>query len=215
MRDCRLSNGGRFFVAFFLSFATLDVNDFHMNEHKLFFGIPLSGRLRKRLAQDAKEWEKYPLFLTRPDNLHVTVLFLGFVKPEAIADISEAAREACAGVEPFDMLFSGIELAPESDDPKMIWLSGEPCEELRLLRTAFERAFSEKLAENKSFRPHVTLARIRRNLWNALPPESKPAFPTPVAFSEPVSSVVLFESVSSGVNRQYLPMEEFPLGIID
>jgi 2'-5' RNA ligase len=208
-------NGSRFFVAFFSSSATLDGNDFHMNEHKLFFGIPLSGRLRKRLAQDAKEWEKYPIFLTRPDNLHVTVLFLGFVKPEAIADISEAAREACACVEPFDMLFSGIELAPESDDPKMIWLSGEPSEELRLLRTAFERAFSEKLAENKSFRPHVTLARIRRNLWNALPEESKPAFPIRVALSEPVSSVVLFESVSSGVNRQYLPMEEFPLGMTD
>jgi 2'-5' RNA ligase len=183
-----------------------------MNEHKLFFGIPLSGRLKTRISRMASEWEKYPLFLTRPDNLHVTVIFLGFVKPEAIADISESAREACAGIEPFDMTFSEITLAPGTDDAKMVWLSGEPSEELRQLRTAFERAFSEKLAENKSFRPHVTLARLRRNLWNALPAESKPDFPLPVAFSEPVSSVVLFESISSGANRQYLPMEEFPLG---
>ncbi len=183
-----------------------------MNERKLFFGIPLSERLRRRVGRDVAEWEKYPLFLTRPDNLHVTVLFLGFVKPEAIFDISETAREICAGIEPFDMTFSEIALAPDSSDAKMIWLLGDPSEELRTLRTGFERAFTEKLAENKSFRPHVTLARLKRSQWNMLPSESKPAFPVKAAFSEPVSSVVLFESVSSGANRQYLPMEEFPLG---
>ena len=190
----------------------MGASDDHMNEKKLFFGIPLEPRSQKRILRAEEGWDTLPLFLSRPEFLHVTVFFMGFLKNEDIAGISEAARRICAEVEPFDIVFDEITLAPDTDEPKMIWLSGVENESLLLLRNAFEREFSEKLAENKRFRPHVTLARIRRSRWSALPPEKLPAFPIPISIVESVSSVVLFESTTEGGGRQYIPLDEYPLG---
>lgn len=183
-----------------------------MNEKKLFFGIPLEPRSQKRVLRAEEEWDTLPLFISRPEFLHVTVFFMGFLKNEDIADISEAARRICAEVEPFDIVFDEIALAPDVDDPKMIWLSGVENESLLMLRNAFEREFSEKLAENKRFRPHVTLARIRRNRWATLPKEARPVFPQPISVVESVSNIVLFESTTEGGGRQYIPLDEYPLG---
>lgn len=183
-----------------------------MNEKKLFFGIPLESRSQKRILRAEQGWDTLPLFLSRPEFLHVTIFFMGFLKTEDIADISATARGICADIEPFDIFFDRVILAPDAQDPKMIWLSGIENEPLLLLRNAFERAFSEKMAKNKRFRPHVTLARIRRNRWAKLTDEQKPAFPQPLSVVESVSSIVLFESTTEGGGKQYIPLDEYALG---
>lgn len=182
-----------------------------MNEKRLFFGIPLEPRSQKRILRAQEGWDTLPLLLSRPEFLHVTILFMGFLKNEDIPGISEVARSICAGIEPFDIVFDEIVLAPDTEHPKMIWLSGQENDSLLALRNAFEREFSEKLAENKRFRPHVTLAKIRRNRWDALAAENRPAFPIPLSVVESVSSVVLFESTTDGGGRQYIPLDEYPL----
>jgi 2'-5' RNA ligase len=167
-----------------------------MNERRLFFGIPLSEQTRARIARETEKWESLPLFVTRPGHLHVTVLFLGFVRDEVVPDISDAAREICAGLE----------------RPKMVWLTGEESDGLLRLRNAFDAEFADKLTESKRFLPHVTLARLKRNLFSSVDPERKASLVRPFSILEPVSSVTLFESVGTGAKREYLPMEEFVLG---
>ncbi|NTW13762.1 MAG: RNA 2',3'-cyclic phosphodiesterase [Candidatus Moranbacteria bacterium] len=183
-----------------------------MNERRLFFGIPLSEQTRARIAKETQQWESLPLFVTRADHLHVTVFFLGFVVDEVIPDISDVAREICAEIEPFELMFRETVFAPDAERPKMIWLSGDENEGLLLLRNAFEEEFADKLSGNLRFRPHVTLARLKRNLFASVAPERKASLVKPFSILEPVSSVTLFESVGSGAQREYLPMEEFPLG---
>lgn len=183
-----------------------------MNERRLFFAIPLSDPLRKRLAKEMGRWEDLPLFLSRPEHLHVTVSFLGFVPDEDVAEISEVARDICASSEPFELLFTGTELAPDADRPKMVWLSGEESGPLRDLRNAFEAGFSDKRSESRSFRPHVTLAKLKRYEFSELPEEKRSVVSKKLVLSEPVSSVVLFESIGTGAKLEYLPMGEFPLG---
>ncbi|NTW45525.1 MAG: RNA 2',3'-cyclic phosphodiesterase [Candidatus Moranbacteria bacterium] len=183
-----------------------------MNERRLFFAIPLSSQTRTRLAREASTWESLPLFVTRPDHLHVTLLFLGFVSDEDVERYSEAAREICSETEPFEILFDGIVYAPEGESPKMLWLRGVESEPLLRLRNAFEAELSERPAEFQRFRPHVNLARLQRNRFALLPEDRRVALPKSLRIVEPVSSVVLFESVGAGAKREYLAMEEFPLG---
>lgn len=182
-----------------------------MNERRIFFAIPLTRQTKTRITRDISTWEKLPLFTVRPDHLHVTLLFLGFVRDEDVERYSEVAREICADIEPFEIDFTGISYAPDEKSPKMLWLTGEENETLLHLRNALESGLSDKAAEFQRFRPHVTLARLKRNLFASLPEERKAALPKQFRIVEPVSSVVLYESVGTGAKREYLPMEEFPL----
>lgn len=184
-----------------------------MHERRLFFGIPLSAPLRTRLSKEMSRWEELPLLPVRKEHLHVTVLFLGFVADEDVAEASDIAREICAEHEPFDLFFDGIVAAPDEEQPKMVWLSGGESDALRDLRNDFVGAFSERASDSLRFRPHVMLAKLKRNAFAKLPEKERQRIFRSVALSEPVSSVTLFESVGSGPRLQYLPMEEFPLGV--
>jgi 2'-5' RNA ligase len=182
----------------------------HMNERRLFFGIALSGAAKKPIMREMMKWETLPLFSTFPENLHVTMFFLGFIEDGMLPDIVSRAAELCTRCEPFDVDFSDIILAPEGKDPSMIWLQGVPSEGALALRNGLEQTFSSKRAENKRFSPHVTLARLRKSAWNKL--ETKPIFPKTLLVSESVSSLTLFESVSEDGKRKFVPIDEFPLG---
>jgi 2'-5' RNA ligase len=183
-----------------------------MNERKLFLGIPIVGKARTRLSREISSWENLPVFPVRPENLYVTISFLGLVTDEHAFRIAEIAKRVCAESEPFDLYFSEIETEPDAENPKTIRLSGEPSEALLSIRNALDRELFGRSVGGKTLRPHVTLGRIRRREFSELPEESRKSVSKPVSLVEPVSSIVLFESVGSGAKRQYLSMDEFPLG---
>ncbi len=183
-----------------------------MNERRLFFAVPISDPVRKRLVREMRNWEGLPLIPERPEFLHVTVLFLGYVPDEDVAEISDIAAGICAAHEPFEIAFSGIELRPDTDEPKMLWLAGEESEELRNLHNDFACELSEGISGSRHFRPHITLAKVKKNAFLKLPEAERERIAKPLLLSEPVSSVVLFESIGTGPKREYLPMEEFVLG---
>ncbi len=183
-----------------------------MNERKLYLGIPLSGKSKTRIAQCIEKWVGLPVFPTRPENLFVTVQFLGFVTDENAVWMAETAKEVCSEVEPFDITFSTITTAPDEGQIKTIQLVGEENGQLLALRNMLERELAGKLADLKRFRPRVTLAQVKRREFAALSEEQRSLFPQPISVSEPVSSVILYECVGTGAKRQYLVMDECPLG---
>lgn len=183
-----------------------------MNERRLFLGIPIVGKSRTRLSQVISAWGDLPVFPIRPENLHAEVLPLGFVTDEHAAELADIAEEVCADFEPFDISFQEIAMAPEGGSAKTIRLVGEESAPMLVLRNALERELMGKTAEGKRFRPHVTLARVKRHEFASLLETKLAMFPQPVSLSEPVSSVILYESIGSGAKQQYLSMGEFPLG---
>lgn len=183
-----------------------------MNERKLYLGIPLSGKSKTRIAQSIEKWGRLPVFTVRPENLFVTVLFLGFVTDENAVWMAETAGEVCAGIEPFDITLTTITTAPDDGQIKTIQLVGEESGHLLALRNALERELAGKQVNGKRFRPRVTLAQVKRHEFSALPAAELSMFPQSISVSEPVSSVILYESVGAGAKRQYLVMDEFSLG---
>lgn len=181
-----------------------------LNTRRLFVGIPLSERLQKRLSSEIARFEHLPIIPTRKGNFHVTLMFLGFVNEEGIPEIVEALEDAVAGVEPFEVDLSEIRAEPNDEHPTMIWFAGDASEALTHLRNTVTEALEYLTPASKSFRPHVTLAKIRRGKFEAL--EEKPEFGKPLHVIEPVDSIALFESATVDGKRAYLPLAEFPLG---
>lgn len=181
-----------------------------LSTRRLFVGIPLSERLQKRLASEIARFEHLPIIPTRRGNFHITLLFLGFINEEGIPEIVEALEDAVVNIEPFEVDLSEIRAEPNDEHPTMIWFVGEPSHALVELRNTVANALAYLTPESKSFRPHVTLAKIRRGKYEAL--ETKPEFGKSLHIIEPVDSIALFESTTVDGKRAYLPLAEFPLG---
>ncbi|MBI2439652.1 MAG: RNA 2',3'-cyclic phosphodiesterase [Candidatus Moranbacteria bacterium] len=176
---------------------------------RLFIGIPLSPPFRKRLSREIHQWPKEAVLPTAEENLHVTLLFLGFVQEDQVPSICAKVGEACKNFESFELFFTGIKLLDNDEHPKMIWLTGEASEELKNLREAMEKKFSAFITEKKSYRPHVTLAKIKKQKWLSL--SEKPKFKEQTSFVEPVDTVCIFESLSLDGKRRYEPIDTFAL----
>ena len=181
-----------------------------MHYRRVFVGIPVSQSFGKRLLRKMETWQNLPIRFGKEENFHVTLAFLGLVKDDDLPGICEDITEALRGTESFDMSFNEIKLTPKGgDEAKMLWLTGEPSTGLANLRNALEASLSSFDPEYKSFVPHITLGRVLRTRWAKLP--ERPDIRETVNLAESVSGVTLYESVSEGGKRKYIPLAEFSL----
>lgn len=119
----------------------------------------LSWRLRDRLdTRDLRvSW-------VRPENVHLTLRFLGDVTEDQIAQLSIPMDEACRAEQPFALRVCGTGAFPNVRRPSVIWVAVGPLDGPldRIQKAAEAAAQGVGLArEEKKFHPHLTLARIR------------------------------------------------------
>ncbi len=176
---------------------------------RVFVGIDLPAQVKKRLAQKMEKRQDLPVRWALEDNLHVTLSFLGYVNDSVLADICAKVRRACEDNEIFDIMLEEIVIAPSPQEPRMIWVEGLPSENLKRLQESIERELGIFQKKKRTFRPHVTLGRIRKEKWKKLPeiPEIREKFSALI----PVESVEIFESVVEEGKRRYLLLESCPL----
>jgi len=103
-------------------------------------------------------------WVDRP-QLHVTLKFLGDVPDELAADVCARAAEAAAQVEPFDFSVRGLICAPASGRQLRMFWAGvqDPTSRMAELHRRLNAALAGLglKEENRAFKPHVTLARVR------------------------------------------------------
>ena len=123
-------------------------------KRKIFISINLLDRDKKGLIRATEKWQDLPVRWSSEENLHITLSFLGYAYDSALGDICEKVRIASQKSQIFDIALEEIILAPNSLEPKMIWLTGAPNEELRLLQENIEKELGVFQREKKAFRPH-------------------------------------------------------------
>ncbi len=103
---------------------------------------------------------------TRPEDLHLTVCFLGGVEEARLSGLEAALAAAADSARSFGLSPAGIELAPPGRrPPTMIWASMNGSEGFERLAVAVRRAaapFAPEMPAAKAVLPHVTLARFGR-----------------------------------------------------
>lgn len=99
----------------------------------------------------------------RPEQLHLTVRFIGDVDGGLFHDI----RDILAGVEagPFSLQLKGVGCFPPRGAPRVLWVGLEKSEELHRLRRKIDtRLLQAGLEpEGRKFSPHITLARLKNS----------------------------------------------------
>ncbi|MFA5925348.1 MAG: RNA 2',3'-cyclic phosphodiesterase [Parcubacteria group bacterium] len=181
-------------------------------QKRLFLGISVPENVKKRLFRLVEnKFQSLPVKWARPENMHITLSFLGHIQEENIPAICDSIRESLGNIGVFELDFEKIEYGPGQDSKRMIWATGKRSEELEELKFRLESALGDLRKEKKKFTPHITLGRIRRGEWLRL--EKEPDIFEEYKFNVPVSSVELLESKSEKGKRVYYTLESFPLNI--
>jgi 2'-5' RNA ligase len=116
--------------------------------------------LQDRLAADGADakW-------VEPDNLHVTLLFLGEVDNRDVPAICSAVADVCAGFAPFALTVEGVGAFPSARRPRtLVATLTEGKGELTALHAALEpplMALGCYRREARPFTPHLTVGRVR------------------------------------------------------
>jgi 2'-5' RNA ligase len=97
------------------------------------------------------------------DKMHLTVRFIGHVADDRVATVLEALRPPLP-IAPFDTALGECGVFPRSGPPRVLWIGlqdGLPS--LKAMHDEFnQRLVSLGLAaEDRPFRPHLTLARVK------------------------------------------------------
>jgi 2'-5' RNA ligase len=116
----------------------------------------IQGRLQ-RVIRGELRW-------VRPEAIHLTLKFFGDISEEAVADIAAVVEKAAARAAPFLLAIGGVGVFPDQRRPRVLWL-GMDGDVPRLLRLQQELEAGLGMvgfpAEERPFRPHLTLARIK------------------------------------------------------
>ncbi|MAE62499.1 MAG: RNA 2',3'-cyclic phosphodiesterase [Planctomycetaceae bacterium] len=177
---------------------------------RCFIAIELDDAARADLADFMQQVNIEGLRPTAPENLHLTVKFLGNVVPDLIARVAEALEQAANDVAPFELHIEGIDYIPHARRPRVL---AARCDVPPTLSELVDQTESmmELLGfprEGRPYRAHITLGRFRR------PPRLVAAvdsFDTGL-ISVPVDHITLMASdlqptgpVYSAVSRALLP----------
>ncbi len=100
---------------------------------------------------------------TDPDQMHLTVRFIGEVDGGVMEDILGAL--ATVRADSFSIHLKGVGHFPPRQDPQTLWIGVEKSEGLSLLRSRVESALARAGVprERRKFHPHVRLAYLRNS----------------------------------------------------
>lgn len=98
------------------------------------------------------------------ENLHITLNFLGDVPDELLTQVCDVAAAVAGQIQPFEIEVAGLTVTPPRGSPRMFWADVEdPTGSLTIMHEQLDAGLYGLglRQEERNFRPHITLARIK------------------------------------------------------
>ncbi len=158
---------------------------------RVFVGLKLEAAIADELFRLAQGLERFDVRRISAADLHLTL-----VPPwnaESIPQVVEKLRRAVVNFSGFLLTFEHVGYGPEPRRPRLLWAECAASEPLAQLHGVLLRAFGS--ANERPFRPHATLARLREN---ARAVARRCPMDCMLALTQHVRSVELFQSPGAG-----------------
>ena len=132
---------------------------------RLFVAVPIGEELREALRTPVEEWgndeQLAGLRWTDRDGWHVTLAFLGSTEAAAVPELIERLASVAPAHGATTSRTGGLGAFPTPARARVAWYGVEDAEG-RLARLAADVAAVLGLDASRPLRPHLTLARVRR-----------------------------------------------------
>ena len=135
---------------------------------RVFYAVELPREVRDAAAAHAarlrRDFPDARAGWARPEGLHITLKFIGEVDAPRVEALSRAAGAAVEGFRPFPLTVEESGTFPPRGAARVLWLgvkdtSGQLARLQRRLEQECEAAGFPR--EERAFKPHLTLARLR------------------------------------------------------
>ncbi|HJY30880.1 MAG TPA: RNA 2',3'-cyclic phosphodiesterase [Pyrinomonadaceae bacterium] len=162
------------------------------------------ARLRKEVPDAAASW-------SRVENIHLTLKFFGNVALDRIPKISTAATRTTERFSKFEIGVGNTGVFPRPSRAQVLWIGvSDPTGQLSALQQQFETECAAEgfEKENRAYKPHLTLARLRKPERRLADTHLQLTF-EPIAV--PLDELVVFRSELSSKGSRYTPISHHPL----
>lgn len=184
---------------------------------RTFIAVDFDSRLKKQIARLQTELRLYAASgrWKHVDNFHLTLKFLGEIKPDAIPGIDDKLRDICINTGRFRLKISEMGVFPGRDMIRVLWLGIQgDLDKIQKLQFEIESSFEELgfARERRRYTPHVTIGQDIRfdrdfqSIKELFDPDLK-EFPGILA-----DRIYLFKSEQIGNKRVYTPISEYRFG---
>ncbi len=101
--------------------------------------------------------------LVEPQNIHITLKFLGDVEKTLIDEIEQIMNDAVKEIKPFTIKLKGTGVFPNQNYARIIWIGINEAQIIETIVKTIDEYLS-KLGfkkEKRGFSPHLTIARVK------------------------------------------------------
>lgn len=169
----------------------------------------LVERLKKNLTH-----EKF-INYCRPENIHLTLKFLGSTPVDDIPNIIETVQKVAKRHQPFTMDFDRTGLFGSNRVPRVLWLGmNDQPQALFDLENDLLDAFDDLgyMRDRQNFVPHLTVCRIKSlvdkqffmQIYNSIEPKTY--------LHADVKELVYYQSILQPTGPIYKPLAKIPMG---
>ena len=149
-----------------------------------------------------------------PDNLHITLFFLGDTDEKLISVVAEKLQLLSHEFSPFNLEFREVGLFRNIRDPRIIWIGIRENLTISVLKSRIDNELIKLgfKTEKREFRPHLTVGRIK---WitniSALEEVVKFYKHCEVQQSR-INELIFYESILKPAGPEYIPIADALLG---
>jgi len=182
---------------------------------RTFIAVELPENIKNKIGELQTPLKRTNAFVSwvKPENIHITLKFLGEVPEEKINEVFSATEAALKETKKFKMNLKGTGAFPDFRRPRVIWVgTGKGGEELSNMANKIEEEM-EKIGypkENRKFSPHFTIGRVKspKDIEKLMERVKTTDFETE---DIEVNEVTVMKSQLHPAGAIYTPLEKIPL----
>lgn len=133
---------------------------------RTFIAIEMPESIRQKIQNLQAELKSFPAKVTwvKPENIHLTLKFLGDTEDNTIDSIGDQLAISAASFSPFKINIGGVGAFPNFKQPRVFWV-GSPTGADKLVEIAAE--IDQRMntlgfeTDKRKYSAHFTIARVR------------------------------------------------------
>ena len=179
---------------------------------RVFFALPISSAVKQQLsaqrAQLARQLSSQSLQWVAAQNYHITLAFLGEMNRSTMAELISVAETVVNQHQRLRLSIAELVWLPSFDNTDFLAASLLESAPLNALQRHLvnQLALSGVVLPNRSFHPHITLARAARGVHTSDFTQS------PQTIYTEINELVLFESQQRSRCSNYQPLHAWLIG---
>src|SRR3990172_888754 len=90
---------------------------------RLFVAVEMTGETREKLTayQDKLKKAGADVGWVAPENIHITLKFIGYLDEENIDTVTDIIKYAVTHIKSFDLSYTGVGVFPTQENPRVIF----------------------------------------------------------------------------------------------